>query len=395
MLLWDTGSLAWVRASASDFSGGAGGGMTDAQFAAHLPLSVGLATGAATSALQGTGNTSVASIDTKTPALGQALPQLPRRLCLRPIQQAALTPPAAITGFALEAGHLAAIDTSVAKIPSQGQALAAASLPVVLTAIQQTALTPPAAITGFALDATLTGGTQKSIQRGGAKGATAAADLTGTAQGADHQSLDVQIYHGGAAKDPTQIRALTTADAITATLAAASDATKLEDAGANTGDRGIFILAVRNDLLSTPASADADYSQLSVDSAGRVHTREINNLYATNLSGANASVTLTINAAAAGLFHYITSIEIVNVNPTAAAIAGSAVTLGYTSTNIPGSPAWTAGNALAAGAEKVVARITYPGAIKTTTAATNTTIVAPAIGAGGLCRITVTYYIAP
>ena len=71
-----------------------------------------------------------------------------------------LTPPAAITGFALEAGHLATIDTSTAKIPAQGQALAAASMPVVLTAIQQTALTPPAAITGFALEATqLTGNT--------------------------------------------------------------------------------------------------------------------------------------------------------------------------------------------------------------------------------------------
>lgn len=47
------------------------------------------------------------------------------------------------TGAALEAGHLAAIDTSTAKIPSQGQALAAASMPVVLTAIQLAALAPP------------------------------------------------------------------------------------------------------------------------------------------------------------------------------------------------------------------------------------------------------------
>jgi hypothetical protein len=60
----------------------------------------------------------------------------------------------------------------------------------------------------------LTDGTQKAIVRGGAKGATAAADLTGTAQGADHQALDVQIMHGGAAKDPTQIRALTNADVV-------------------------------------------------------------------------------------------------------------------------------------------------------------------------------------
>lgn len=67
-----------------------------------------------------------------------------------------------------------------------------------------------------ALDATLTGGNAKAIARGGAKGATTAADLTSTAQGADHQSLDVQIYSGGAAVNPATIRALTSADVVTA-----------------------------------------------------------------------------------------------------------------------------------------------------------------------------------
>lgn len=114
-----------------------------------------LATKPASGAKQDTGNTSVASIDTKTPPLGQALAAASVPVVLPAAQVTTLTPPAAITGFALEAGHLAAIDTSTAKIPSQGQALAAASLPVVLTAIQQAALTPPAAITGFALDATV------------------------------------------------------------------------------------------------------------------------------------------------------------------------------------------------------------------------------------------------
>ena len=79
----------------------------------------------------------------------------------------------------------------------------------------------------LALDATLTGGTQKAIVRGGAKGATSAADVTSTAEGADHQALDVQIMHGGAAKDPTQVRALTASDIVTAaqgTAAASSGA---------------------------------------------------------------------------------------------------------------------------------------------------------------------------
>jgi hypothetical protein len=45
----------------------------------------------------------------------------------------------------------------------------------------------------LALSATQTDGTQKAIVRGGAKGATTAADVTSTAQSADRQSLDVQI----------------------------------------------------------------------------------------------------------------------------------------------------------------------------------------------------------
>ena len=45
----------------------------------------------------------------------------------------------------------------------------------------------------LALDATLTGGTQKSIARGGAKGTTVAADVTSTAVDANTQALDVSI----------------------------------------------------------------------------------------------------------------------------------------------------------------------------------------------------------
>jgi len=53
---------------------------------------------------------------------------------------------------ATEITKLTSID---AKTPALGQALAAASVPVVLPAAQQSALTPPAAITGYALDATV------------------------------------------------------------------------------------------------------------------------------------------------------------------------------------------------------------------------------------------------
>lgn len=97
--------------------------------AASLPLP----SGAATSAKQDTGNTSVASIDTKTPALGQAL--------------------------------------------------AAASVPIVLTAAQITTLTPPAAITGFSTSTKQSDGSQK----------TQVVDGSGNVIGSTSNALDVNI----------------------------------------------------------------------------------------------------------------------------------------------------------------------------------------------------------
>lgn len=52
----------------------------------------------------------------------------------------------------------------------------------------------------FATSAKQSDGTQKSIVRGGAKGATAAADITSTASGADHQPIDVAIYDAAGAQ---------------------------------------------------------------------------------------------------------------------------------------------------------------------------------------------------
>ena len=115
----------------------------------------------------------------------------------------------------------------------------------------------------------------------------------------------------------------------------------------------------------------------------------------TILSAANTAATLTLPAPAAGLFHYITRVRISLHNTSAAAVAGSAVTLAYTSTNIPGALAWTEGNALAAGVSKVVVDEQLENPVKATAAATATTIVAPAAGLGVLTRITAYYFTGP
>jgi len=55
---------------------------------------------------------------------------------------------------------------------------------------------------------------------------------------------------------------------------AAAQLGKAEDAGHVTGDVGLFSLAVRNDTLTTPASADVDYSQISVNKHGVTHVAQ-------------------------------------------------------------------------------------------------------------------------
>lgn len=113
-------------------------------------------------------------------------------------------------------------------------------------------------------------------------------------------------------------------------------------------------------------------------------------LAVTGTAAANTGVTLTLPAAGAGLFHYITRLEITR-NATAA-LAGTA-TLVITSTNLPGTPAWSVGNAMAAGGTQpdVIADFSHP--LKSSAANTNTTIVAPVPGAAVLWRLNAFYYV--
>jgi len=113
-------------------------------------------------------------------------------------------------------------------------------------------------------------------------------------------------------------------------------------------------------------------------------------LHVTATAAANTAATATLPAAGVGLFHYITSIQIAR-NATAA-LAGTA-TIIHTSTNLPGTPAWSVGNAMAAGGTQtdVVYEPTTP--LKSLVANTATTVVAAAGGLAVLGRVNVSYYV--
>jgi hypothetical protein len=127
------GAFAFDTISAVDYAVskiafGAEGAVTYVSAADPLPVTI---NGVATAANQDTANgllttidadtgsiaTAAASIDTKTPALGQALAAASVPVVLTADQITTLTPPAAITGFALESGgNLAAAATDLAAI---------------------------------------------------------------------------------------------------------------------------------------------------------------------------------------------------------------------------------------------------------------------------------------
>ena len=146
--------------------------------------------------------------------------------------------------------------------------------------------------------------------------------------------------------------------------------------------------------VTANAGTNLNTSALSLDATQTNHTQRFQSVTTlTTISAANTTVTLTLPAVAAQ-FHYIARIRMSMHNTSAAAVVGSALTLAFTSTNIPGALAWTEGNALAAGTSKIVVDEVLENPIKSSTVNTASTIVAPACGAGIQVRITAYYYTA-
>jgi hypothetical protein len=106
----------------------------------------------------------------------------------------------------------------------------------------------------------------------------------------------------------------------------------------------------------------------------------------------NTGATLTIPAAGAGLFHYITAILIQRA--ATAALAGTAL-LAVTTTNLPGALQWRFGNAMVAGGTQTDLNMVFVQPIKSSVANTATTVVVPAPGAAVSWTVVVHYYTGP
>jgi hypothetical protein len=112
--------------------------------ASSLPLP----TGAATAAKQDTGNTSLASIDTKTPSLGQALMAASSPVVIASNQS---TLPVSAASLPLPSGAATEVTLSAinGKTPALGQALMAASVPVTIASNQSPMALGAAEATGL------------------------------------------------------------------------------------------------------------------------------------------------------------------------------------------------------------------------------------------------------
>jgi hypothetical protein len=122
-----------------------------------------------------------------------------------------------------------------------------------------------------------------------------------------------------------------------------------------------------------------------------IYARQVpSTLHVTATAAANTAATATLPAPGAGLFHYITSI---NIMRNATAVLAGTATIIHTTTNLPGTPAWSVGNAMAAGGTQLDVDYSPTTPLKSLVANTATTVVAAAAGAAVLGRVNVSYYV--
>jgi len=132
---------------------------------------------------------------------------------------------------------------------------------------------------------------------------------------------------------------------------------------------------------------------LSPNSIIAVAEQRASTLHITATAAVNTAVTASLPAPAAGLFHYITSIQVVKVYNALGVAAGAGVVV--TSSNLPGAAAWITEQAAGAVGTAVTVISYQPTTpLKASAAATASTVAAPA-QLQTIWRINVSYFTAP
>lgn len=301
-----------------------------------VTANLGTLNGAATSAKQDTGNTSVASIDTKTPALGQALAAASVPVVLTAAQVTTLTPPAAITNYANETGGNLA--TIAGKDFATQTTLAALNAKVTAVNTGAVVVSSSALPTGAALES---GGNLASIA--GVVKAEDAAHVSGDtgvpALAVRNDALATTFTNANGDYSPIATNSTGAVFIATTSLVPGTGATNLgkaEDAAHTSGDTGIQALGVRNDTLADVTSASGDYSQQSTDIKGRVITttapRTLKLAQQTTITSSTTET--TVLTAVASTFLDVYGVIVANTSATACDVTFKDATAGTTRFNI-------------------------------------------------------------
>ncbi len=227
--------------------------------------------GLATGTKQDTGNTSVASIDTKTPALGQALAAASTPVVLTAAQLSTLTPPAAITGFATES-TLSSLNGKVTAVNTGAVVVASGAITETNSAAIKTAVeTIDNAIAGSEMQVDVVGALPAGTNAIGKLAANSGVDIGDV----DVTSAVSSSFDHGSNQDID-----TTAEQITSTSFACKFGVTVKADITNTG-----IIYIGNSDVTASGTAATDGFPLS---AGETLTLEVNN---PNLLYAIASTT--------------------------------------------------------------------------------------------------------
>lgn len=105
-------------------------------------------------------------------------------------------------------------------------------------------------------------------------------------------------------------------------------------------------------------------------------------------TSATTGATLTIPGVA-GQFVYVQQVDVANCAGAAAVTAAAPTTI--TTTNLPGSLAWTVGSGVTAGQCQAFPSIVYPKGLKSLAAGTDVTIVLPTFATNQTIRLNVAY----
>lgn len=368
---------------------------TFAVSAVSLPLPV----GASTSALQTTGNTSLGSIDGKTPALGQALAAASTPVVLTAAQITALTPLTSVTVTQATGTNLHVVVDSAPTIAVTGtffqatQPISAASLPLPTGAATEATLSSlnskvtAVNTNAVTISTALPAGTNVIGHVIADSGTITAVTAITNALPAGTNVIGHVIADSGSTTavtgnvtvvqpTGTNLHAVLDSGTTTVTQATGTNLHVVVDSAPTTPVTGTFFQATQ------PVSGT-----VAISSPVQVQS---STLVVTATAATGVAVTATLPAVAAQ-FHYISFIEVVKYFTVAN--AASATPLVVTTTNIPGSLAFTFGQPLGTigTTDRMIHAPNSP--IHSTTVNTATTVVCPAT-VGIIWRVNVYYFAA-